>query len=222
MNIKIKKLAKALAGVAVLVATQNIGSAATLNITAGTLFSDLGTTPLADGSTVVLIADTAGDGFGDFTDPASVLGDANNVLLDSVSFDSAALGFGAGNASMSFTWDNGAAGVSEGDNILMVWYAASFNPTAAGPGNDVNFGTFRTDTPLDGGLNWQVPANNVNGPINFQTGSFFGSEPNNVGFAGVGSLNGGQTQPIPEPSTYALLGLGSIALVALRRWKKKA
>jgi hypothetical protein len=111
------------------------------------------------------------------------------------------------------------AGGSVGDDIALRWFPqitlAQFEAaTTTSAGN--YFGSY-APSPLgsipDGGDTWLVPSSGSDISLNFFTmgSDFGGSQPDSAGFTNF------QVKGVPEPSTYALLGLSLLLLLGMRR-----
>ncbi len=136
----------------------------TLNVIAGIL-SDSGGTPLPANSTLTIIEDTNANGFGDLTNPASLLGDAaDNLVLHAATN-------GLGGIQSVFNIDF--AGLTQGNPLLMVWYNKAFNASDAanGVGVGVEFNTYRNDNPVGPSAGFFVPADGDTITLAFVTAS---------------------------------------------------
>lgn len=100
--------------------------------------------------------------------------------------------------------------------MLLVWCDTPFGAADAGPGNNVYFGTFRSDSAISfSDIGWVVPADGATVNLNYLTSSFGGDTPESAGraqFKTVPSV----TTAIPSPSAAAL-GLAGFALIALKQ-----
>ena len=207
---------KTLLVAAVVALTSVLASAGvTLNMATGYMYKDNGSNLLdtsdsaATGGTMVLIADTDGDGFGDLTQAtASWVGDPDDVAVGRWEANGFYLG-GAGNSFDAVPFDL-AGGVTAGDDLLLVWYDTPYSAGAVGPGDLVNFGTFRSDSILSGSdIAWVVPADGSTFSLNFATVSAGGESLDSAGYA---------TQTtVPEPVSMSLLAIGGGLLLRRRR-----
>lgn len=163
-NMRMRLLA---AGFTLLCLGAQVSQALTINVSVANLRNDTGAA-LPDGATVMLVADTAGDGFGNLTSASSAsatsfVNDADDdVIVKRFPLDSATAGTPGGHVeSIQFTL--GDEGIVAGSKLLLVWYVglSEFSsPTA--PGECRKFGTYRTDSSLDGSTGaWVVPSNNA-------------------------------------------------------------
>ncbi len=157
------------------------------------------TSQLPTGSTITLIADADGDGFGDLTQATDTwLGDADDVLMARWGSNGWVVWGEDGNS-----WDSHQvpfAGLAAGDPILMVWYELPYDGGATGPGEGVYFGSYG---------DWLVPADGATVQYNFQTVAAGGQIPDCEGVA--------DQMTVPEPASLALMLLGGGLLAARRR-----
>lgn len=195
-----KKILLTLSSVALL-ATSVSQAAVSVKINS-TLNDSLGT-ELAAGSSVLLVADVDGGGidFEEFdsagTYASGVLG-SGDIVLDWGSYvQSAGSVFGSVAGSVSFNYENPDAAFDA--NTFLVFYNTTDDTT---PGFEVDFGI----------ISAQFISPNNNSASDLVGGSPTVLDPNLAAF---------QTEAIPEPSTYALLGMGALALAALRRYRNK-
>ena len=153
-----------------------------INLFAGNLYKADGTTPLPLNSTVVLLADADGDGFGDLTTAnANFTVDAGDVVLDHVLATNDALGDGTGSLLTQVTISS-VPGSLVGKQMLLVWYDKLFDAAATGPGAGVQFRTFRTDAVIDSSdIAWVFPADGSTVSLNFLTGANGGTNPESAG-----------------------------------------
>lgn len=97
------------------------------------------------------------------------------------------------------------------DPLQLYWFPtlALNSPTA---GSDTQFGQYRTDQALDGSdTGWFTPADSSTIALNLFT----------MDRGGQSGIDGRATfHTIPEPSTMALVGVGMLSLVALRRRRR--
>lgn len=144
----------------------------TINLSAGNLYDSAGAN-LPLNSTLVLLADADNDGsFGDLTNPSTFSPDAGDVVLARMGTNGL---LGADNTdASSLLLDN--AGL-EGVDLLLVWYDLPFNMADTGPGSNVNFQTFRTDSIEDSSsTSWFYPADGSTIALNFLTLAAGGSQ----------------------------------------------
>jgi hypothetical protein len=177
-----------------------------------------GMTPTPDGSTAVLIVDSAGNGFGDFTFAANpVLSETmwspelDDIVVGIFEIGSSETGIITGN-----TGDFALAGqLSPGDQMMILWYPTlPFSPLLTGPGQGRQFGFYRDN--LGDPLNqFVLPADGIAGTIYREVG--VGGYPN---ASSGGTVANQYTAVVPEPSTVVLVGLSVLGIVGgLRRRK---
>lgn len=192
--------------------------AVTLNMANGQFYKNDGATPLSDNSTFTIIGDPSGDGFGDLTQAVDswTFGDdlllfrgATNDFLGSpgTSFDAITFGVNTGAASPLL--------MEAGEKIMIVFYDKAFSAADTGPGNDVFFGSYRSDSTTDreasfSDITWVVPSDGFTVNLNFLTQSQGGSLAESFGRASLKTI-AGQTVPpsVPEPSSGLLVLLAS-------------
>ena len=156
---------------------------------------------------VFLVIDTGGDGFslleeGSFTNN-SFIGSDGNDFLATVDFSSPSFfNTNAAEAAGSFTnqitsADDANSPISLGDEFILYWFPDLENTDSLTAGD--SYGEIRS-------TDWVLPS--ADGATTNATG-FFNNVAANATFNSV--------QPIPEPSSTALLGLGGFALLARRR-----
>jgi hypothetical protein len=188
-----------------------VNGTVTHNITAAYMYENDGSTPLSAGSTIVLLADANNNGFGDLTQATSAwTADAGDVIIGRYALD-ADNGAGSDLEALSFSLTGG---IDTGDPLMLVWYDTPYSAEAAGPGENVHFGTFRSDiADLDGShRDWTVGADGGGYNLNFLTTSAGGSNPESAGMASF--------QTIPEPATALLAFIGAGLAWASRRAKR--
>jgi len=176
-----------------------------LSMVNGNMYKHDGTTPVSVNSTLMLLCDADGDGFGDLTQATtSWTADAGDVVL-------ARWGtMNAGSDEVLLSPFNLTGGVDQNDKLMLVWYDKAYSAGDAGPGEGVYFGQFRTDSVISfSDIGWFAPADGTYG-LNFATIDAGGDS---LESAGAASL-----QTIPEPTTavLALIG-GGLAYVVRRK-----
>ncbi len=157
--------------------------------------------------TLVLLASTLDSSFGNltlattsFTDPSQT--DDQILARWQMSLD------GAFRGALDF---NLTGNLTAGDPLQLVWYPnLTFSTGLTGPGDGQIFGTFRSDTATAySDIGWNVPADG-----------------DSVNLVVITVLAGGDIadssmvanlQTVPEPSSLALVALGCISALALRR-----
>ena len=185
----------------------------TLNMSIGFLSTNDGSL-LADGSTLTLLADTNGNGFGDLTQATSSwTGDPEDILLARFPSNGFLAGTGTSFDAITFEFE----GLEVGDPMLLVWYDLPYDSAAEGPGEAVEFGTYRDDQPRDGAnIGWNVPADGATVGLNFVTTNVGGSVDDALGQAQFSTVG-----VIPEPATALVTLLGG-ALVMTRSRNRKS
>lgn len=169
--------------------------------------------PLPEGTLVLLVADADNDNptFENYQIGAdSFLGDSDDVILAMEQVTPHAIPVFADGFRGDVSWDNAAKGVKEGDSMALIWFDFDYATaqSAAGPGEGVAYGVFRSDNPIGSdqtALPFFVPANNVNGTIGFSAES-----------VGAGELNASYVT-VPEPASMLILALGGGVAVLRRR-----
>lgn len=195
-------------------------AAVRLDVFSGRLYGQGGTTPLPDGSLLLLIAST-GDAV--FTPPNSdsfVGASSDDVIVASFDLQSNTAGFTGSNLE-AIVFELGGT-ITEGDPLRLVWfpnipYNAATNYQTAAPALGSAYGTFRTDNPgADGSTSaWVVPADGQNHSLNFATQSIGGSQPDVFGVADY-------LVPVPEPSSAAVLLVSALCLGVRRRERARS
>lgn len=202
--------------VAGLLAAVPVTQAVTLNLTAAILLDEDGNV-LPDGSTMMLIASTANDSFGNLTSlnsasPSAFLNESDDVIVARWALDSTIVGVpGAHQQAIYFTL--GDFGTSANNALLLVWYSGLYENTApTEPGPLRRFGTF--GFPQDS--SWRIPGDNsATIFLSFQTEDGEGTWPNDYGRTS-------QITAIPEPSSIALVALGCVGALAARRFRTRS
>jgi len=178
----------------------------TLNMAEGILYKHDGSTPLSLDSTMLLLCDADGDGFGGLTNDTSWTTDSGDVVLARWGFNDYA-GPNIGSDAIMFDL---ASGVGTGDNLMLVWYDKIYNAADTGAGKGVYFGAFRTDSTISfSDTGWIVPGDGAGINLNFLTANAGGDS---LESAGVASL-----QTIPEPTTAVLALIGGGLAYMVRR-----
>ena len=128
---------------AIAIAMTQSAEAVSFVLSYGYLFKNDGVTRLTSGSTVLVLADTAGDGFGDLTLTDSWTGgQADNLVLARFAYGNK-VDVGVGQQDLNF--DIGVpVGLTSGDDLLLVWYDVAYSAGASGAGSGVYYGTFRS------------------------------------------------------------------------------
>ena len=204
------KVALSLAAMALIPA---VVQADTVNIylTAQSLYSRPGVL-LPTGSTVEVLVDKNGNNdFGAITGD-TWLPDPGDAVLARF----ASLAGGTADAQLNFdiAATNSSSVIGSGDKILLVWYETPYSSSNLnGPGGGVYFGSYRSDTAIDGDFGFAVPAAGA-------TGAMLAIDTANGGSVPLGTLvGGGHTSAVPEPASLAVFALGG-SLLALRRRRR--
>jgi hypothetical protein len=196
------------------------GQAVTINLTAAYIQESDGS-PLAAGSTLMLVASTLDADFGNLeslnlADPNAFANETDDIVLARWGLDAVA---GDGSTLHPINFDLG-GDLSGGDPLLFVWYSGLQESGApAAPGEGRWFGTYRTNDVVDGSSSgWFVPGDNgATIDLNFLTVSGGGSIPDIAGLADQQTM-----MPIPEPSTYGMFLIGGLALLGFLRKRAEA
>ena len=180
----------------------------TINLGDGILYGDNESTPLADGTLVFAVSDSAGI-FGGPEIGSLISG--SEVFLGAWEIDEVVGAPGAFNAALNFQIND--VGLPQaGDQFRMIWIeglnwggssALVDQPTPVG---GERWGFFRDS-------DWLVPAPAGTFDATFATASIGGPLPESAGFTTL--------EVVPEPSTYAaILGFLALAFVGARRMRK--
>lgn len=107
-----------------------------------------------------------------------------------------------------------------GDELLMVVYPTLTSGNLT-PGFNTNGFFFRTDLVIDGSdIAWVAPTDGSTYSLGAYTLDLGGTLPNDQFTAGASATGGAGFTTIPEPSTFALLALGSGAFLIMRKRRK--
>jgi hypothetical protein len=183
-----------------------LSATVTLNLSIGQLKDAGGVNPVPEGTLLVLVADTNQDGFTTITPNSFALND--DVIIATISLDSDTVGiynlFGVHQQSIILSLSNN---LGAGDPLALYWFP-TLTISATAPGLGTPYGMYAGD-PL-----WVMPSDGATVDLDFITQFVGGSLPDNLGFANF--------TVIPEPSTYALIGLGLLGLIFIARRKTQA
>lgn len=186
-----------------LLSTGAAQASVTINLFAGTLFNSNGSTPMADGQLIQLIASQGDSVFapvvsGSFPTEGSLIGGggSDDILVKSFPLVS----FGPGNESDAIIFNLTPA--ISGKAFIIRWFptlVASATSIAAG----TPYGEYRDSSFI-------LPTTDGTYGFTFSTVSGFGALPDALGVANLAA--------IPEPSTYVLLGgLAALGLAVVYR-----
>ena len=196
-----------LAGFFLLPLQQVCAAEVTITASAGRLF-DADGNQLPSGRLVLLIADTAQDGFGTFISGRGLTAgsflNGDDQIVGRMFTDS--LGETAG----QFNAVQLSADLSAGDALAVAWFS-TLNGSSAKLSPGDRYGLVFGSTPDDGDP-WEVPTAGSVISIYFLTSSAGGSHLDTEAYATH------TVSAIPEPSTYAaLLGLAALGFTVYRR-----
>jgi hypothetical protein len=202
-----KLLLVSLLGVAVLARAQTV----TLDFTLGTLTGANGSTPIADGMLIQLIAAPTTAAFAAPTPTTFTSG--SEIVLWSGAVDSSLLGF-------SGSMDIAPAPISSatlpaGWVFLIQWFP-TLSSSALTPGNGTPYGQYSTLNDAS----WVAPAAGGNVAFSYlNVLSGLGSASNSLGVASLSTA----AAAVPEPATYAAIaGMMALGAVAYRRRQQAA
>jgi hypothetical protein len=165
---------------------------------------------------LLLVADTAGDGFGSLTDGSTLAlndffaGDDRIIWRDDLSFDAIPGVYQKSTGTLTL---NG--GWNAGDAVALIWFETLTLATSELTTGD-RYGLYTHATGLDGSNAWTTP------PSGSPELRFYTSDSSTLFLGGSNAAILGRTNDIvvvPEPSTYALLGAGLVGMWAFRRRK---
>ncbi|MCG3147973.1 MAG: hypothetical protein PCFJNLEI_01414 [Verrucomicrobiae bacterium] len=142
-------------------AGSRVHGSVTLNLDVENLLQADSNSVAAAGSTVVLLASTQNDSFGDLTLATnSFLVEADDVVLGIYPLGDGGVFQNAAFLDIDTTTAT-SSGLSLGDPLRLVWYPnLAYAPGLTGPGLGQSFGTYRTDAAtLGSDIGWSVPAN---------------------------------------------------------------
>ena len=132
---------------------------------------------------------------------------ANSVLVASFGSNNSD---GPGTVGTSFTYSYSGA-FAQGNPLLLVAYP-TLNMSSSAPGNNTPGFFFRTDSIIDGSeIAWVAPADGT-WTLGAYTLDLGGSVANDAFTSGDGATGGNGFTTVPEPSTYALLGMSALGL----------
>lgn len=215
---------KTLATLAVVAALSQIASATvTLNFGLGTMYS--GTTTASStfpsGGLINLLAVTNGTwaalpatlGYATLNDvfknTTAGFAPAGTVIVGQIANDDST-GPGITGGSYTGTYSGG---FNQGDEFMTVAYP-TLSLASLNPGNGTVGFFYRSAVAIDGAsIGWVAPADGGTYDMwAYTIDSGFGSVANNQWTAGDGAAGGNGFTTVPEPSTYALLGMSALGL----------
>jgi hypothetical protein len=176
----------------------------TMVFTVGILANATGSTPLADGSLVQLIASP--DDIFTAPTPGAFSG-GNDIIFQTVAFDSSTIGT-AGGAQISVTGLSLTLYPIATYKLALRWFP-TLTTAATTPGNSTPYGQFD----FNNDPTWVAPSSGNSENYSLLTTAAGGSLGNSTGYATRA------TAAIPEPSTYA--ALAGLAALAAALWRKR-
>jgi len=192
----------------VLLGLSSARAGVTINLFAGQFYNADGTSPVPDGSLVLLISDTTGNGFGGLTpgslSTGSFIDGFDDLILARATVSLTELGNASvQDAMLSDTEFYG--NWNAGDALALVWFS-SLDASASTLSAGTEYGFFTTTTPQDESGSWVTPADGSTIDLKF-----------------LNSVAGGTYDPslfrtnlvvgaVPEPSAYAIMA-GALTLV---------
>jgi hypothetical protein len=181
----------------------------TINFAAGILTAS-NSTPLANGSLVILLANGL-DGSFDAPSASAFVTD-DDVPLGS--FVTNSVDFGGPGGLIANPSPSLSASLTVGQLIMVRWFPnltlSSPNPGAGASYGEYSYTSGNTNSSL---VDWTIPASGVISPV-LATAAILGSLPNSAGQAAY------TISAIPEPSVFALLG--GLAALGLAAWRRRA
>lgn len=182
----------------------------TINFAAGILTAS-NSTPLADGSLVVLLTNGINGSFSAPSVSAFVTGD--DVLLGSFATNS--VDFGTAGGLVATLNPAFSSSLTVGQQIMVRWFP-SLTTASVAPGAGVSYGqyTFTGGNAESTLADWTIPASGVISPT-LATAAVFGSLPDSAGQASLTTPSA-----IPEPSAFAFFG--GVAVLGLAVWRRRS
>lgn len=215
-----KKILTSFAIVAVM--TQLASASVNITFGLGTMYSstNIASSPFAAGGLINLLAATNSSwsalatslGYASinkmFENQTSSFVPTGAIVVGSIGNDnSGGLGITGGNFIYSYS-----GGFNAGDELLAVGYS-TLTTGSLSPGNNTKGFFFRTDSIIDGSdIAWLAPADGGAYSLAAYTSDLGGSVANDAFTSGTGATGGNGFTTVPEPSTYALLGMSAIGL----------
>ncbi len=180
----------------------------TLAFNVGILTNANGTTPIADGSLIQLIAAPTKTGF--MAPTPTTFTSGSEILLWTGAFDSTT-SFPPAAGDMVIAPGPISSSTLPAGYALMIQWFPTLSSAASTPGYSTPYGQYSTNNDAT----WLVPASGSSLVYTFNTVSAGGSASNSLGMASL------TTTAIPEPSTYAgIAGVLALGFAAYRRRQK--
>jgi hypothetical protein len=192
------------------------GDTLTVNLTTGRLY-DFGGVKLDTGSLVLLVGDTAQNGFNSFVAGSSLTFGSFLNSDDQILGLTTILPGGTGSAIGSFSEipiaDGEFSQLTAGDRLAVVWFS-SVSGSDSSLLSGESYGLFSSSLPeVDGPDAWVIPSIGATIDIQFRTILGGGTHAENEAYANLTA--------IPEPSTYAaILGAGVLGFAIYRRKRR--
>lgn len=180
----------------------------TINIGGGMLYNADGSTPIAAGMLVQLVASTTDNIFSAPT-PGSFTGNSSDdIVLASIVSDP-----GTFASALVLTYSGN---FNAGDLLMLRWFPTiSGTMIPPGPPAGSAYGQFRTDLVENNStIAWVAPTDGSTNNLFFLTMALGGAEPESAGVANM------TVTAIPEPTTFALVGLSVVGLAAYSRRRR--
>jgi hypothetical protein len=153
----------------------------------------------------MLVVDTAADGFGGPSPTAFVSGD--DVILGAWNLSSSGTPGMLTEITAPVVYSGG---ISAGDPLRLFWFP-TLTISSLTPGYGTQYGSYTDAVGIDGSAAWVMPSDTgAQIDLYFLTQSQSGSNPDTAGRAS-------NVTPVPEPTTYVLVGFGLLGAWLMRR-----